>query len=429
MESIAPNKPAQRLEFACDDQSRRINKKVFGWSAGRWTLSSDLRFLYDGWNLIAELAPSDLGPPTSDLRSPPSAPSIFRSYLWGLDLSGSMQGAGGIGGLLGFRDVSSQLSSLICYDGNGNVVNSVDARSGVSAGDLRYDPFGRIADRAPLAPVGFSSKYSDRETGLLYYGFRYYSSWTGRWLSRDPIGEAGGENLFLFSGNDPVNLFDVLGLSWNVQRNTGYRASAKPTDGEMITQLARRIGLDEDDYENWLAPIGNTPMPSSKYQVLNHCMDFEIPNTVYAYWAGNCGGVGKWAVSWSPSVSYLGSLGFCVIQSDHPHGTTLILQQTLQSAAASKHLHGLYFWGHGFLPFPSTGLACPQGEAEVWYNQINLVYRMALGLVFACDSNSGAGALSAWEIGTIWHGYTGTLIPSGYYGVEQWIQYGNQETK
>ncbi len=51
------------------------------------------------------------------------------------------------------------------------------------------------------------------DPGMFYYGFRYYSSETGRWLSRDPIGERGGLNLYAFVGNDGVNLWDLLGLS------------------------------------------------------------------------------------------------------------------------------------------------------------------------------------------------------------------------
>ena len=48
--------------------------------------------------------------------------------------------------------------------------------------------------------------------GLYYYGYRYYSPVLGRWLSRDPIGEDGGLNLYGFVGNEPVSLVDFLGL-------------------------------------------------------------------------------------------------------------------------------------------------------------------------------------------------------------------------
>jgi len=61
-------------------------------------------------------------------------------------------------------------------------------------------------------PFRFSTKYTDQETGLLYYGFRYYDPLTGRWLSRDPIEEKGGLNVLGFTRNKPINTTDLLGL-------------------------------------------------------------------------------------------------------------------------------------------------------------------------------------------------------------------------
>jgi RHS repeat-associated protein len=46
-----------------------------------------------------------------------------------------------------------------------------------------------------------------------YYGYRYYHPQTGRWISRDPIEEEGGLNLYGFVGNDGVNWWDLLGLT------------------------------------------------------------------------------------------------------------------------------------------------------------------------------------------------------------------------
>ena len=57
----------------------------------------------------------------------------------------------------------------------------------------------------------FSTKYFDSETGLYYYGYRFYSPQLMRWLNRDPIGEEGGLNLYGFCGNNPVSRFDVDG--------------------------------------------------------------------------------------------------------------------------------------------------------------------------------------------------------------------------
>ena len=61
-------------------------------------------------------------------------------------------------------------------------------------------------------PFRFSTKYQDAETGLLYYGYRYYDPITGRWLSRDLIGEEGGLNLYSCVTNDFTNNIDLFGL-------------------------------------------------------------------------------------------------------------------------------------------------------------------------------------------------------------------------
>ncbi|WCJ61241.1 RHS repeat-associated core domain-containing protein [Fontisphaera persica] len=71
----------------------------------------------------------------------------------------------------------------------------------------------------------FSTKYHDWETGLSYYGHRYYSPATGRWPNRDPIGEKGGQNVYAFCGNDSQNKVDVLGL-WKSGGHTSLTRQA-----------------------------------------------------------------------------------------------------------------------------------------------------------------------------------------------------------
>jgi RHS repeat-associated protein len=67
-------------------------------------------------------------------------------------------------------------------------------------GQANGHEFGKLLNsQGPLAdenPFRFSSEYFDQETGLVYYNFRYYSPDLGRWLSRDPIEEEGGVNLY-----------------------------------------------------------------------------------------------------------------------------------------------------------------------------------------------------------------------------------------
>jgi RHS repeat-associated protein len=113
-------------------------------------------------------------------------------YVWGLDLSGSLQGAGGVGGLLWtFQPQVGNSRAFVCYDGNGNVSSLVYFSNGSVVGQYEYGPFGEVLRASgPMAkanPFRFSTKYQDDETDLLYYGFRYYNAGTGRWNSRDPL--------------------------------------------------------------------------------------------------------------------------------------------------------------------------------------------------------------------------------------------------
>ncbi len=203
MESMSsvPSVVKTRLEFAYDFQGRRIQKKVYGWSGSAWLLTGDHRFVWDGWNLIAEINGSG---------------ALIRSYVWGLDLSGSMDGAGGVGGLLSVYQAANQSSHFAAMDGNGNVMALVDAASGLLSAEYEYGPFGeairQTGSMAKVNPFRLSTKYRDDESGLLYYGYRYLNVGTGRWLSRDPIEEDGGVNLYGFLQNDAINTIDKLGL-------------------------------------------------------------------------------------------------------------------------------------------------------------------------------------------------------------------------
>jgi RHS repeat-associated protein len=138
-----------------------------------------------------------------------------------LDLSGTLQGAGGVGGLLySFGGTTSVSSVFYTHDGSGNVTDLLDLTAAISNGNAvvarhDYDPFGELlrasGPAAAANPWRFSTRYTDTETGLVMYPKRPYSPILGRWLSRDRIGEKGGPNLYAFVGNQPVNQIDPLG--------------------------------------------------------------------------------------------------------------------------------------------------------------------------------------------------------------------------
>ncbi|OYW70826.1 MAG: hypothetical protein B7Z37_29535 [Verrucomicrobia bacterium 12-59-8] len=196
----------KRLEFSYDAQGRRISKRVLSATgSGSFVLQQSLVFLYDGWNMIAEIDTT-------------SSAQVLRSYEWGMDLSGTLTGAGGVGGLLveRFHTAPTAGTYAPCYDGNGNVTELVNLADGSVSARYEYGVFGETisVDGGAVAqanPFRFSTKYLDAETGLYNYGFRYYDTVNGRWPNRDPIGEKGGVNLYGMVGNDPVNSIDILG--------------------------------------------------------------------------------------------------------------------------------------------------------------------------------------------------------------------------
>ncbi|MBI4683442.1 MAG: RHS repeat-associated core domain-containing protein, partial [Nitrospirae bacterium] len=135
---------------------------------------------------------------------------IVNEYTWGLDMGG------GIGGLLNLNQSGQDYSYL--YDGKGNVMAVIDGNQQVAA-SYRYDVFGMPLKKVATLdqPFRFSTKQYDERTGLSYYGYRFYNPSIGRWITRDPLGEAGGINLYGFVGNNPVNFVDPLGLE-NLRR-------------------------------------------------------------------------------------------------------------------------------------------------------------------------------------------------------------------
>ncbi|MGN0846405.1 MAG: RHS repeat-associated core domain-containing protein, partial [Kiritimatiellia bacterium] len=136
-------------------------------------------------------------------------------YYWGKDMSGTLQGAGGVGGLL-FLTIDGAVY-VPCHDNNGNVMRYLDSAGGTVATYV-YDAFGNtISQSGALASTfrhRFSTKYFDAETGLHYYGYRFYSPPLMRWINRDPIEEAGGVNVYAFCGNGVVFKFDRDGRAY-----------------------------------------------------------------------------------------------------------------------------------------------------------------------------------------------------------------------
>lgn len=202
--------PHRRLTFEYDSQSRRTRKTVELWDGSAWQTEEDIRFLWNDWLLSAELEADTLEP--------------IRSYTWGLDLAGTREQTGGVGGLALVKHHKNGEVSVPLYTTNGNVRGYWEIDTDALVAEFEYGPFGELlkatGEKVGKHPFRWSTKYEDTENGLLYYGYRFFDPETGRWLSRDPIEEEGGLNLYTFIENDSNNSFDYLGQQGG--RTYGY---------------------------------------------------------------------------------------------------------------------------------------------------------------------------------------------------------------
>lgn len=196
-----------RSAFVYDALGRRRIRSEYTSSGGAWVKTNEVRYVYDGPLVIQE-------------RDANNLPNV--AYTRGIDLSATLDDAGGIGGLLARTDQSlltSQPSSAHAYyhcDGNGNVTCLINSNNAVVA-RYNYDPFGNVlAMSGPLADANlyrFSSKEYHANSRLVYYLYRFYDPNLQRWTKRDPIGEAAGPNLQQFVGNKPLDFIDPYGFA------------------------------------------------------------------------------------------------------------------------------------------------------------------------------------------------------------------------
>ncbi len=226
-----------KLVFTYDNQGRRATKKVYAWDSTDYsgTPTVDERFIYDGWNLIAKVSATNN--------------TLIQSYTWGKDLGGEMDGAGGVGGLLIVKDHSGSTYHFLAYDGNGNVMALINTADNTTSAQHEYSPFGETIRATGLLaknnPFRFSTKFVDEESGLIYYGHRYFSPSTGKWLGKDP--EEQTANYYLFNFNNPVMRIDTLGaVSYGLDSQDGFHVHDY-VDGRNVSYT---LGVDANG--NWI---------------------------------------------------------------------------------------------------------------------------------------------------------------------------------
>jgi RHS repeat-associated protein len=166
------------VNFKYDPLERQVEKTVG---------STSTRFVYAGLQRIADY----------NLSS-----SVLNRYVFGT----------GVDEPLWVENVGTDTITYLHADETGSIImtsNSV----GTIVNTFSYSPWGQSSS-VGVIDLGFAGQRLDPESGLYYFNARYYSPELGRFLQNDPLGYDGGSlNLYEYVGNDPLNIFDPLGLS------------------------------------------------------------------------------------------------------------------------------------------------------------------------------------------------------------------------
>jgi len=173
----------------------------------------------------------------------------------------------------------------------------------------------------------------------------YFDPSIGRWASRDPAQETGGQNLYAFAKNDGINWIDALGL-WEINRNGDARASAIPAKGDTVTALAQMYRLDDKDFSSWLKPVNGSRMPTSPTEPIDWCPKYTVPNTVYIefgemHWWDYMGPIPSWQRALQSMATGFKSDGFNVVL-NNPSSAGVA-----QGDLASDTIYGFAYAGHG----------------------------------------------------------------------------------
>ena len=256
------------------------------------------------------------------------------AYVWGADLSGAIHGAGGVGGLLAVKRDGAWYDPL--YDANGNVTAYV-SETGAVVAEYEYDAFGATVSQSGALSDAFRHRFSTKPwiaaLGVYDYGERVYSPELRRWLSRDPIGEDGGVNLYAFCGNDAVNGVDYFGMWSATSESYGKRRRIyRKQKGDTEQGLAMQLGLNAGETEKWL-------------KRLNGC-EVSVPNVYIAADLLRGGGL------WDRVINLGGTIGQFIGTDLLRYGYHLMKPKTMDDLvgnliASWGDLYGLTIYAHG----------------------------------------------------------------------------------
>ncbi|MBS0623449.1 MAG: DUF687 family protein [Verrucomicrobia bacterium] len=167
-------------------------------------------------------------------------------------------------------EIESQTFAIL-HDIFGNVIALLDPASREIVESYTYSAFGtekiynayqkQISSSALGNHWRYAEKPIDEETGLIYFGFRYYDPSIGRWISKDPAGFIDGPNLYAYCHNNPLRCYDPFGLESQVSEEQFYGEVEDHCFCEHHRTCKRGGDLDKTN--------------SSQLPIIKYCDDFE----------------------------------------------------------------------------------------------------------------------------------------------------------
>jgi RHS repeat-associated protein len=225
LKSITPNGPAQTFSYTstntitagtydANGSPTALAGNVYTWDGANRIVSfknnangTSSSFTYDGLGRLVRVVDSKNGSVIAD-----------HSYTW----CGTMR-------CLAHDNTQSNSPVTTQYFAQGVIINGTPyyyvqdrlgsvtqlvTSLGSVAAQYTYDPYGNrtTVSGTVVADIGYAGYFDHALSGLDFTVYRAYDSTHARWLNRDPIGEAGGINLYAYVGGNPINLIDLLGL-------------------------------------------------------------------------------------------------------------------------------------------------------------------------------------------------------------------------
>ena len=251
----------RRVSYCYDSFGRRLQKTFFSWDpiSDSWQQEEEESFLYQGETELASYREGSL----QELR--------FFGQAVGSNL-----------GLAVWMEIEGRLL-LPIHDQRGNLAVILDGASGEMLEFYRTSSFGQRSayngngevEERELTPWGFAGKRKDEESGLIYFGQRYYDRELGRWLTPDPSGFSDGPNLYAYVLNNPCRFFDAFGLSSDCFESNPTCFESKPScsesDRSCFKQMKsgfKQMSSDIGDFIQWCNSDNPNPYYFEFYEQL-----------------------------------------------------------------------------------------------------------------------------------------------------------------